>query len=140
MDYFLNLGSNLGNPRSNIEKGVGLLRREFGAVRLSSFMESPPWGFESDNIFVNVAAEVHADIEPLEMLSRLQSLEKEMESGPHRNSDGGYRDRLIDIDIMAVRNEGKWLKVSNPNLTIPHPHLRDRDFFSLLYEELLQSQ
>lgn len=139
--YYLNLGSNLGNPKANLEKGVERLRREFGAegssFEVSSFVESDPWGFDSPNRFVNVGVRVESMLEPIEMLRFTQRLERELGSGPHRDADGGYSDRLIDIDIMAASREGEWLEVNTPELTLPHAHLHERDFFLLPLKELI---
>lgn len=53
----------------------------------------------------------------------------------HRNPDGSYADRILDIDIMAVDD----IRMETPELTLPHPHLSDRPFFLDAYRELLES-
>ncbi len=59
------------------------------------------------------------------MLVKLKGIEETMGSASHRNADGSYCDRLIDIDIMAVDE----LCIDETNLKIPHPHLQERTFF-----------
>lgn len=42
----------------------------------------------------------------------------------HRNADGSYRDRLVDIDMIFYGN----LQIKSPQLTLPHPHFLNREF------------
>ena len=103
MNYYLNIGSNIGNRRRNISRAVDLIKRTFGTeVRCSRPVESMPWGFDSDNAFVNEGIVLHTDHEPTDVLSMLQGVERLISDASHRNSDGSYRDRVIDIDIVAI--------------------------------------
>ena len=49
------LGSNKGHRRSIIERAVALISRipDIYEFRCSELMETEPWGFESDNKFLN---------------------------------------------------------------------------------------
>ena len=50
---FLGLGSNLGNKKDNLLKAVTNIEEKIGKVTsLSSFYETEPWGFKSDNSFL----------------------------------------------------------------------------------------
>ncbi|MDE6295776.1 MAG: 2-amino-4-hydroxy-6-hydroxymethyldihydropteridine diphosphokinase, partial [Muribaculaceae bacterium] len=64
----------------------------------------------------------------------LQDIERQISPDPHRNPDGTYADRTIDIDIMGI--EG--VTMNTPELTLPHPHLAERDFFMQPLRELQQ--
>ncbi len=103
-------------------RAVGM---EFGDFEMSHAVESKPAGFDSPHRFLNVAMLFQSDMQPQEVLERLQSIEKSLSPEPHRNPDGTYRDRLIDIDIVAIDD----LTINTPSLTVPHPHLADRRFF-----------
>ncbi len=122
---FVNIGSNLGNRRLNLSRAVRAIGEEFGEYEISHVVESEPWGFDSTHSFLNVCVMFHSELEPLDVLHRLQDIERRISPDPHRNSEGEYIDRLIDIDIVAIDD----LRISTPELTIPHPHLKDRDFF-----------
>ena len=51
---FLGLGSNLGDKETNIRKAIQLIGERVGQViRQSSLIETKPWGFESENTFLN---------------------------------------------------------------------------------------
>ena len=64
-------------------------------------------------------------IEPEELLAILKRIETTLSSGSHRDSEGQYCDREIDIDIMAI--EGiRW---HSERLVLPHVHLLEREFF-----------
>ncbi|MDE6805381.1 MAG: 2-amino-4-hydroxy-6-hydroxymethyldihydropteridine diphosphokinase, partial [Muribaculaceae bacterium] len=51
----------------------------------------------------------------------------------HRTSEGAYKDRFLDIDIMTI--EG--VEMQSDELTLPHPRLRERPFFMEPLQELL---
>lgn len=129
---FLNIGSNLGDRRRNLSRAVAALEKEFGYFELSHTVESAPWGFDSPNPFLNVGMMVNSDLSPIEVLHRIQGVEKSLSPEPHRNPDGSYADRLVDIDIVAVDEE----VIDSEELTVPHPHLADRRFFLEPLQEL----
>lgn len=124
MNVFLNIGSNLGDRRRNISRAVAALEREFGYFELSHSLESAPWGFDSENSFLNIGMMIISDLPPLEILHKLQSIEKAIGPGSHRNPDGSYADRLIDIDIIAIDD----MVIDTPELQIPHPRMAERRF------------
>ena len=63
----INIGSNLGDSRSVLERAVTeiALRWPQGQLRRSSVVESEPWGFASSNRFLNIGIALSiADCEP----------------------------------------------------------------------------
>lgn len=132
MKYYLNIGSNISDPRRMIALGVERLESLFGPCRVSSPIESEPWGFDSPNSFVNIGIEVETDLSPRELLTAIQTVERELSPVSHRNPDGSYKDREIDIDIMDYDGP----PYSDEHLAIPHPHLSERPFFLIPLNEL----
>lgn len=132
MVYYINIGSNLGNRLMNLTRAVSAIEKRFGWFELSHHIESEPWGFNSKNKFLNVGMAFISDLQPLEVLHILQEVEATINPSSHRNADGSYKDRVIDIDIMAVDG----VEMSTPELTLPHPHLEERPFFLEPYNEL----
>lgn len=127
MNYYLNLGSNLDDREGNIWAADLRLSIDLGLVSArSAFVTSKPWGYESDNDFLNRAILVESPEEPLRALEIIHDIERELNGGAsHRDRDGRYLDRLIDIDIMAIDH----LVINTPSLTVPHRHLAARRFF-----------
>lgn len=132
MVYYINIGSNLGNRLMNLTRAVSAIEKRFGWFELSHHMESEPWGFNSKNKFLNIGMAFISELQPLEVLHILQEVEASINPSSHRNADGSYKDRIIDIDIMAVDG----VEMSTPELTLPHPHLEERPFFLEPYNEL----
>lgn len=128
--YYLNIGSNLGNPRNNIARAIRKIESCFGHGVSSDMVESAPWGFDSTNSFCNIGYTVDSPLNPLKMLDMLKHIERDLSAVPHRNPDGSYRDREIDIDIMAAADQYGEISISSPQLSLPHPHLEDREFFN----------
>ena len=125
MNYYLNIGSNIGDRRDNLYRAVVALAAGTGGCAVSSIVESEPWGFESDNRFMNLGVSLCSDMEPQQMLDRIHEIERRLGSASHRNEQGGYIDRLVDIDIVAIDD----LVIDTPTLQVPHPHLPERNFF-----------
>lgn len=120
---FLGLGSNLGDRRAFIERAVSLVGRRIGkVVSVSSFYESKPWGFVSDNDFTNAVMSVETLLQPLDVLERIKCIEGEL--GRVKNLSEGYEDRPIDIDILLYGDDVICL----PTLVVPHPLMLRRRF------------
>ena len=130
---FVNIGSNLGDRRLNLSRAMRAIGEEFGDFEISHVVESEPWGFDSTHSFLNVGMMFQSDLEPLDILHRLQAIERSISPASHRNPDGSYADRIIDIDIVAIDviKDGvpELLRIDTPELTVPHPRLKERDFF-----------
>lgn len=129
---FINIGSNIGDRRLNLSRAVACIEKEFGPFEASHVVETPAWGYESDNKFLNIGLRIESDMEPLELLHTLQAIERHLSPTPHRAADGGYADRVIDIDIVAIDME----EIDMDELKVPHPHLPERDFFLVPMQEL----
>lgn len=95
-------------------------------------MESEAWGYDSANRFLNIGVAFKSELQALEILDRLQSIEKHISPSSHRDSSGGYIDREIDIDIMAIDS----ITLDTEPLKLPHPALATREFFLKPMEEL----
>ena len=120
---YLGLGTNIGNRRGNLVKAAALLAERVGDIlALSGFMETEPWGFESENLFLNAAIKMETPFTPDELLSATQAIEREM--GREKKSDGTYHDRVIDIDILLYDNS----VIEQPGLIVPHPLMHERLF------------
>lgn len=130
--YYLNLGSNLGDKRMNLSRAIAKIENRFGYFELSKSFSSRPWGFDSKNSFLNIGMMIESDIEPAEMIIELKNIEKSISSASHRDAEGNYADRVIDIDIMAADD----LIIDTEMLKLPHPHLPERKFFIVPFMEL----
>jgi 2-amino-4-hydroxy-6-hydroxymethyldihydropteridine diphosphokinase len=133
-DVFLGLGSNLGRRAHNLHQACKLIEQRVGhVVRLSSFMETEPWGFESKRRFMNAVVRVETALTPRRLLEETQQIEREM--GRTRKSVNGiYHDRIIDIDILLYDD----LTVNEPDLLIPHPQMKQRPFVMEPLREILE--
>lgn len=120
---YLGLGTNIGNKRRNLITAAALLAERVGDVlALSGFYETEPWGFESNNRFLNAAVKLNTDYSPQELLVVTQQIEKEL--GRTEKSNGTYHDRVIDIDILLYDDE----VLQTSELVLPHPLMHERKF------------
>ncbi len=134
MEIYIGLGSNLGNKKLHLQTAIDEIEKRIGhVVRQSAFIESEPWGFESDNTFVNAVIAVDTDMAPLDVLKVTQKIEREM-GRTHKSDNGHYADRTIDIDILLFGN----MEIDTPELTIPHPRMNERDFVTVPLREIMK--
>ena len=134
-DLYLSLGSNIGDREETLHRAITLINERVGTVqRVSSFIETEPWGFKSKNRFLNAACLVLTTLSPEECLKATQQIEREL--GRKRKSRNGvYHDRPIDIDLLMYGD----LTLSTPKLTLPHPRMQERDFVMIPLREILPS-
>ena len=134
MIAYLSLGTNLGDKRKNIAEAINNIGELVGdVVRQSALYETEPWGFRSDNRFVNAAVCVDTQLSPRRLLEVTQRIEREM--GRTLKSDGSeYHDRIIDIDILLYGD----LHIDEPDLKIPHPLMHERDFVMTPLNEIME--
>ena len=141
---YLGLGSNLGDREGNIRKAIDLLHERVGeVVRQSSLIETAPWGFESEHRFLNGVILCETTLTPRQVLKATQKIEQELgKTKAHAtmrqlsmlNSQlPTFKDRPIDIDILLYDD---W-EVEEPDLKIPHPLMRERDFVMIPLKEIL---
>lgn len=120
---YIGLGTNIGKRRGNIVTAAALLAERVGDVlALSDMYETEPWGFESENLFINAVVVLQTELLPMELLDATRQIEIEM--GRVQKSDGSYHDRIIDIDILMIDD----MVVNNERLIIPHPLMQQRLF------------
>ncbi len=119
----IGIGTNIGNKRGNLIKAAALMAEKAGeVVALSSFYETEPWGFTSENTFLNAALILETQLDPLDLLATTRQIETEM--GRLQKSDGQYHDRIIDIDLLLYDD----LIMRTALLTLPHPLMQERLF------------
>ena len=126
---YVGLGTNLGDKEQNLRDAVQKIEEQIGkVVSLSAFYVTAPWGFTSENSFLNAAACVETELSPLDVLQKTQTIEREL-GRMKKSINGAYSDRLIDIDLLMY--EDLVLSVTSPTgeeLNLPHPLMTERDF------------
>ena len=114
------LGSNLNDPAANVQRAVRELDALGTVVKRSALHESKPWGVEDQPDFINAVVLLETALSPRELLNGLKKIEATMGRTPTYN----WGPRLIDLDIIYYDD----LVVDEPDLKIPHPHFREREF------------
>ena len=120
----IGLGSNLGDRRGRLQGALRLLgERGCRVVRVSALRETEAWGFESRNRFLNGAAMIETELEPVGLLDVLEETERAL-GREHKSTGGRYEDRAVDLDILLYDD----LVMNTRRLTIPHPRMCERRF------------
>ena len=78
-EVYLGLGSNLGDREQQLRQAVRLVDERVGrVVRQSSFIQTEPWGFQSEHQFLNAAICCLTDKTPREVLQLTQQIERDL--------------------------------------------------------------
>ena len=146
VELFLSLGSNQGDRRLNIEHAVSMLNIELKKPykAISSILETEPWGFESENKFLNAVVLYELDLpegynaeaEGLMVLEICKDIERKLgRTGEPQYDEKGeriYTSRPIDIDILLFGDD----RIECPELTVPHKLMYERDFVMIPLKEI----
>lgn len=129
---FVALGSNLGDRQGNLNRAVELLQQHgVEVLKVSTFIETEPYGVTDQPRFLNGACMVKTELSPLELLRLLLFVEKEMGRVRLRH----WGERNIDLDLLLY--EG--VIMDTEELRLPHPDMANRDFVMLPLAELAPS-
>ena len=149
VELYLSLGSNKGDRAANMEAAISLLNIELGRPykAVSSFIETEPWGFESEDKFLNAVVlyemefrkGFNPEAEGLMILEICKSIERRLgrTGEPQYDAEGNriYSSRTIDIDILLFGDN----RIDCPELTVPHKLMYERDFVMVPLREILTS-
>lgn len=131
---YLGLGSNLanelGSPSEHLQQAIISLAQQQAIrdVQASSFYASTPMGPQDQPDFVNAVVGCETSLQPLELLALCQQLE----TGAKRARLRHWGERSLDVDILLYGQA----EINEPQLTIPHAGLAERNFVLLPLREL----
>ena len=126
---YVALGSNLGDREENLRSALKHLEENgVRVVKVSTFIETEPYGVTDQPGFVNAVCQVETELEPLELLRLLLKIELEMGRVRIRR----WGERNIDLDLLLYEDA---CMVSD-ELTLPHPDMQNRDFVLLPLAEI----
>jgi 2-amino-4-hydroxy-6-hydroxymethyldihydropteridine diphosphokinase len=114
---YVGLGSNLGDRERLIREAAALI----GAARLSTVIETEPWGYGSQPLFLNAVAELETPLTARQLLDHLLDVERRLgreRIGPQ------WGPRTIDLDLLLYGDQ----TTDETGLIVPHPRLTERDF------------
>jgi 2-amino-4-hydroxy-6-hydroxymethyldihydropteridine diphosphokinase len=118
---YLSIGSNIGDRIKNLSSSRLAIEKQVGnLVYESKVYETEPWGYKEQGFFLNQVVFVKTYFNPYRLLETCKKIERDM----GRSTNGKWRERIIDIDILYFNNS----IVKKNNLLIPHKFLHERKF------------
>ena len=134
--YYISVGSNIGDKQGHINLAFQSFQKHDAVSKVisSSLIETDPWGYTEQDIFVNSMWFCESILDPHQMLCLLQSLEQ----GAGRKRHIHWGPRTLDLDIILAFDEaGSMISICDETLTIPHPYFWERTFVLEPLHELL---
>lgn len=121
---YLLFGSNMGDKTALFDQACLFINNRCGhIVAVSSAYESEPWGFKTDEWFLNRVIVLETKHDPEALMRQLLDIEAELGRVRHPEAKS-YTSRTVDLDILYFGNR----IVLTDSLTIPHPRLHQRRF------------
>ena len=111
----------MGNRTEYLRRAVEELKNAGLSIEAQSrFIETDPVGGPPQSPYLNGCLKVITNLPPLELLQILKAIERKLD----RKETVRNGPRTVDIDILLYDR----LTMKSPELTIPHPRMRDRNF------------
>jgi len=130
MKYFLSLGSNIGDKKSNLYEAIFFLRGLGKIIKVSSIYKTSPVKMPVETeYFLNIVVELDTSYTPDKLLTATKKFEKKK---GRKKKYHGYESRIIDIDILMANKT----IVEKRRLVIPHPELTKRAFVLIPLSEI----
>lgn len=118
------LGSNVGDPRANLQAAVDELRKRFEVQRVSRLYRTAPMYVEDQPEFLNGAVLLQTGKAPLQVLQALKVIEGEI----GRHKERRYGPREIDLDLLSYGRLQYRFSEGRTILVVPHPRIPERRF------------
>ena len=127
---YIGLGSNLNNPKAQIEKALSAINRaeKVSLKEVSSFYESKPLLDMPGPNYINAVCGVETSLSAIDLLDVCQSIEDDQK----RVREVKWGSRTIDLDILLYEQQ----VISNERLSIPHPEIANRAFVLVPLHEI----
>jgi 2-amino-4-hydroxy-6-hydroxymethyldihydropteridine diphosphokinase len=127
---FFGIGTNLGDREKNLRDSIVKIEKHIGRVLSSSLVyETAPWGFDTEDDFLNMVTEVETSLTPGEVMKQILLIESML--GRERDQDR-YSSRVIDIDILLYDD----LVIDQKGLKVPHRLMHERRFVLVPFCEI----
>lgn len=127
---YVALGSNLGDREHHLSVARRAIARlpKTKVLAVTPPEETDPIGPPGQGRFLNQMVAIETELDPHSLLEALQEIEQR--AGRVRAERWGPR--TLDLDIVKFGRQ----KVADDSLVVPHPALRDRDFWRRELAEL----
>ena len=118
----IGIGSNLGDRAEHIDFARAALERlpRCDLLAFSHVYETEPVGPVDQDKFLNAAALLRTDLEPIDLLHRLLTIE----AGAGRRRERPMGPRTLDLDLLLYGD----VVIDTDELTVPHPRMHERRF------------
>jgi GTP cyclohydrolase-4 len=116
----IGLGSNLGDRQGTILAALARLRRRATVEAVSAYYETQPAGGVAGPAFLNAAARVTTELDPV----AFEAFVRDVEAAIGRGHRAPLSARSIDIDILYVDD----LIADFGRFAVPHPYIAERPF------------
>ena len=121
---YIGVGSNIEDPRAQVQKAVDKLRAlspQFRVIAVSPLYGTKPFGPVAQPDFVNGVVGALTQLDANTLLAHLQGIEAALGRPAKREKWGP---RVIDLDMLIYGREQR----QEPGLTLPHPGIVERNF------------
>ncbi len=133
VEAFIGMGSNLGDGVSILGRAWKRLGEieEIKCRGMSNPYKTEPVDMTSHHWFTNGVGRIETEFSPAALLKALLQIEA-LFGRTRDEKSPGYQDRALDLDLLYYGD----VIMDSPQLTLPHPRIRDRLFVLVPFMEL----
>ncbi len=119
---YLSIGSNIGDRKNHLDTAIETLKKSprYQIKKISDYIETEPYGYTEQDIFLNGAVYLRTIDTPIEVLDTLHAIE----NSAKRERTIHWGPRTLDLDILLYDD----LITDDEHLVIPHPDMHNRAF------------
>ncbi len=117
----LGIGGNIGDVARRFHRLLTFLQRDrrVSLLQTAPILKNPPFGFSSQEDFLNSVLEVSTSMSPQQFLRYILHVEQKF----GRRRTFANAPRTLDIDMIFFDTR----VIRSPHLTLPHPHWQERE-------------
>ncbi|WP_345973446.1 2-amino-4-hydroxy-6-hydroxymethyldihydropteridine diphosphokinase [Sulfurimonas diazotrophicus] len=115
------IGGNLGDVVRRFERLLVHLRRDplLNVLSASALLQNPPFGYADQPDFINGVLLIETTLPPRALMRHLLRIERRF----RRVRTFANAPRTLDLDLLFYDRR----QLDYPDLTVPHPHWRERE-------------
>jgi 2-amino-4-hydroxy-6-hydroxymethyldihydropteridine diphosphokinase len=125
-------GANMNDPVVTVKRAYTELAASWVCIGASHLYRTAPVGGVEQGDFINAVAVFDVNLNPHQVLQELHRVENKF----GRTREVRWGPRTLDLDLIAMWQDGQPVLFESDELTIPHPRAAERSFVTVPWNDI----